>query len=267
MLHTLWKETELQKETDISSWEIFHENSKTGHYDKGLPNEQVVREMNKRYDSFPYKQFSKIPLPETNAPFAKTLLDTIMSRKSPEEIKPTVLTLEQLKTILFCGYGITRDNKEHEYINRPFRTVPSGGALYPLELYFYSNGKVQDLKSGLYHYAPTENAIQLIRAGDFDHDLSEALVSFQSHIAQDTAILIFITAVFARSTFKYKEKGYRFALIEAGHVAQNINLAATSLNLGTLNIGGYHDRVIDQFLNIDGLHHSTIYMNAICKGN
>lgn len=72
-----------------------------------------------------------------------------------------------------------------------------------------------------------------------------------------------VDAVFERSTFKYGDRGYRYALLEAGHVAQNLNLAATALNYGCVNIGGFFDRKIDQFLGLDGLTHSTIYMMLI----
>ncbi len=267
MLHSLWKEAELSSESATPSWEIFHENSKTGHYDGALTNDQVVAEMDNLYDVFPYKQFPAIPLPETLAPINRSFMETITNRVTPKEIRPTTLTMEELRTILYCGYGVTRDNSDNEYITRPFRTVPSGGALYPLELYFYTNQRVTSLAAGLYHYSPVENAIQCIREGNFDEEIANTLVSFQTHLAFDTSLILFITAAFNRSTFKYKEKGYRFALFEAGHVAQNINLAATALELGVINIGGYHDRLVDRFLKIDGLNHATVYLNGICKGN
>jgi SagB-type dehydrogenase family enzyme len=265
MSETLWKQVELSVESETPCWEIYHESSKTGHYDKALTNDQVVEQMNNLFDVFPYKQFASIPLPNTFSPINKTFLDAVNSRKTPTNFVPDNLTLEQLRTILHCGYGVTRDNADNEYIKRPFRTVPSGGALYPLEIYFYSNGKVEGLSAGIYHYSPVENAIQLVREGNFNEEISECFVSFQTHLAQETSLLIFITAVFNRSTFKYREKGYRFALLEAGHVAQNINLGATALDLNVINIGGFHDRLVDRFLKIDGLNHSTIYMNGISK--
>jgi SagB-type dehydrogenase family enzyme len=79
--------------------------------------------------------------------------------------------------------------------------------------------------------------------------------------------MVFITALFQRSTFKYGPRGYRFAFLEAGHVAQNINLASTAMGLGSVNICGYFDREIDELLGIDGLKHSTIYMIGIGKNS
>ena len=76
-------------------------------------------------------------------------------------------------------------------------------------------------------------------------------------------MLIFIVAIFGRSTFKYNDRGYRFVLIEAGHVGQNLSLAAASLGLGCVNIGGYFDREIDNYLGLDGIEQSAVYLAAI----
>jgi SagB-type dehydrogenase family enzyme len=89
------------------------------------------------------------------------------------------------------------------------------------------------------------------------------LVDFQANLAFDASLMLMITAAFNRSTFKYGARGYRFALLEAGHVAQNVNLAVTELGLGCFNVGGFYDRVADRFLGLDGLGQSTVYMTAI----
>ncbi len=263
MKDSLWETSKALTEPETPAWELFHENAKTGHYDKSLSNEQVLAQMDNLYESFPYNNFPLIPLPESFANFESSLLETIINRKTPTEIQSGTLSLEQLRTILYCGYGITRDNTEDSYINRPFRTVPSGGALYPLELYFYTAGGIDGLAAGIYHYTPTKNGLQLIKPGNFDQELEKTLVDFQRHLVAQTTLLIFITAAFNRSIFKYRDKGYRFCMLEAGHVAQNINLAATALNQAVINIGGYHDRLIDRFLHLDGLNQSTIYINGI----
>jgi SagB-type dehydrogenase family enzyme len=85
----------------------------------------------------------------------------------------------------------------------------------------------------------------------------------QPELAQGASLIIFLTAIFERSIFKYKERGYRYILLEAGHVAQNLNLVANAFGLGCVNIGGYFDREIDDLLDLDGVTHSTIYMIAI----
>lgn len=263
MIETLYSKIEWNQEPEVGCWEVFHENAKTGKYDKALTNEQVLAEMKNLYESFPYRNKKAIALPDTISPIEVPFEQVVLSRKTTANCKPVKISLEQLRTILHFGYGETRDNKNDEYIPRPFRTVPSGGALYPLELYFFTNGNVEGLEPGLYHYAPTLNAVHLIRKGDFRSQIAAGLVEFQSNLANDLSLIVFITAVFQRSIFKYREKGYRFAILEAGHVSQNINLTATALQLGVINIGGYYDREIDKFLEIDGLRQSTVYMTGI----
>jgi SagB-type dehydrogenase family enzyme len=76
-------------------------------------------------------------------------------------------------------------------------------------------------------------------------------------------VMIFITAVFERSVFKYGDRGYRFVLLEAGHVGQNLSLVANGLGLGAVSVGGYFDRKIDGLLGIDGLNHSTVYIISL----
>ena len=98
-------------------------------------------------------------------------------------------------------------------------------------------------------------------------EIGASLVFMQSNLSEDTAILFFITALFERSTFKYGSRGYRFIFLEAGHMAQNLNLAAVALGLGSVNICGYHDRDVDNLLNIDGLNQSTIYMVGLGKND
>jgi SagB-type dehydrogenase family enzyme len=118
--------------------------------------------------------------------------------------------------VLRSAYGITHDQRALGY-PRAFRAAPSAGALYPLELYFY-NGHCIGFPSGLYHYNPVDDNVRLLRAGDLTRQLASALVA--ENLATDAALIIFITAVFGRTVFKYGDRGYRFILLEAGHVAQ-----------------------------------------------
>jgi SagB-type dehydrogenase family enzyme len=167
--------------------------------------------------------------------------------------------LEQIGTLFFYAYGVTRINTDASF-PRPFRVVPSGGALYPLELFFHT-ASLKGHPSGIYHYNASEHCLRQLLEGDDTHRISLGMV--QPELAQGASLIIFLTAIFERSTFKYGERGYRFILLEAGHVAQNLNLVANALGLGCVNIGGYFDREIDEYLDLDGITHSTIYMLAI----
>ena len=165
--------------------------------------------------------------------------------------------MEQLAAILYYGYGVTRRPPDG---SRALRTVPSAGALYPLEV-FVQVRHVDQLAPGIYHYNPLRHHLRNVREGDYTDQLSRCLI--EHAIPENASLLIFITALFERSTIKYGDRGYRFVLLEAGHVAQNINIVCSGFRLGSLNVGGFFDREFDAFLQLDGITHSNIYMVAI----
>jgi SagB-type dehydrogenase family enzyme len=169
--------------------------------------------------------------------------------------------LEFLANLLHHSYGVTRENADNGF-PRPFRIVPSAGALYPLEIFFHSS-KVQGLQDGIYHYHPARNCLRQLSPRNESKNIAERLI--QPEIALEASVIIFITAIFERSVFKYGDRGYRFVLLEAGHVAQNMNLVGNALGLGCVNLGGFFDREIDDFLGLDGVTHSTLYLIAIGK--
>ena len=122
---------------------------------------------------------------------------------------------------------------------------------------------VGGLEPCLYHFQATAGLLQRLRPLPAD-ELAGAFV--QPDVIASAAAVILVTAVFERTTFKYAERGYRFALIEAGHVAQNIDLIATALRLPTVNLGGFFDRELEALLDIDGVEHSVVYAVAIGSG-
>lgn len=254
-----WNELCLPQEEEDTPWEIFHENSKTSRYEAFPDEATVVARMQEFYESLPYAGYPEIELPHTGYALDAPIGDVIQQRTTTRAMQPCHITLEQLATLLFNTYGITRDNSDADY-PRPFRIAPSGGGLYPLEIYFHTN-HVDGLTGGLYHYHPERNSIRLLRNRDESLEISKLLV--QNSLAFDSSIIFFFTAVFERSTFKYSNRGYRFVMIEAGHVVQNLLLSATAMGLGSTPIGGFFDRQADDFLGLDGLRHSTIYLTAI----
>ena len=137
---------------------------------------------------------------------------------------------------------------------------PSGGALYPLELYVAAL-RVDGLEPGLYHFDPLRNGLETIRIGIDGAEV--AALSTYPEIVAGCAALLLVAAVFGRSRFKYGQRAYRFALIETGHVGQNVLLAATALGLAAVPLGGYYDRRADEFLGLDGVNESTLYTVAV----
>jgi SagB-type dehydrogenase family enzyme len=253
-----WSQLVLSSGNEDQVWELFHENSKLSRYDTGLCGHEVLERVKRLHESLPFEGYPAVPLPLETAPLKLPLADAITTRVSIRDMQPSQLTLKQVGTLLHYAYGVTRENNGD--CPRPFRVVPSGGALYPLEIFFHS-ARIKGLRSGLYHYNPTESRLRMLREGDETQKIAKAMV--QTEVALGASLIIFITAFFERSVFKYRDRGYRFVLLEAGHVAQNINLVSSALGLGCLCIGGFFDREIDEFLNIDGVTQSAIYMIAI----
>jgi SagB-type dehydrogenase family enzyme len=171
------------------------------------------------------------------------------------------VALGELAALLHAGYGRTGQLlAAPEGIGPQLRTVPSGGALYPLELYVFA-WRVVGLACGRYHFDPLRRVVERVRAGDEREALLERTVYPEP--VGGCAVLLAITAVFWRSRFKYGLRGYRFALMEAGHVAQNVLLAATALGLGAVPLSGFYDRPMDELLGLDGVTESMLYAVAL----
>lgn len=254
-----WREILLPPGSEDLLWEIFHENSKVGRHTQTPSSADVREQMSALHESLPYDGYPAVQLPRSLTPLKRPLAETIATRISALSLTPCLLSLKNLATLLHYAYGITRDNADTT-IPRPFRVVPSGGALYPLEIYFHS-AHIDALEPGIYHFNPLRTNLRRLRPGNASTELAQAVL--QPDVVQGASLVIFITAIFERSIFKYGDRGYRFILLEAGHVAQNINLVANALGLASRNLGGFYDREMDDLLGIDGVTHSTIYLTAI----
>lgn len=242
---------------DEACWETYHENSKTERHDRPPPNDYVRARMAELALALPYEGYPTIALPAPE-PLAMPVGEAMLQRITGRDMQSCQIELGQLATLLFYAYGETRDNVDTPF-PRPFRTVPSGGALYPLDLFVHS-ARVNGLPPGLFYYDPTQHALRLVRRGDQSHKLTNVFV--QREVPLTSAFQLFITAFFERSTFKYRDRGYRFVLLEAGHVAQNFNLAATAMGLSVSCVGGFFDREADRFLELDGVTRGTVYIQV-----
>jgi SagB-type dehydrogenase family enzyme len=189
------------------------------------------------------------------------LWQAIDDRSSARAFAAGALGSSELASLLLAGYGVTHalDSPDGAH-TLPLRAVPSGGALYPLELYVAAL-RVDGLEPGLYHFDPLRNGLETIRIGI---DAAEvAGLSTYPEIVSGCAALLLVAAVFGRSRFKYGLRAYRFTLIETGHVGQNVLLAGTALGLAAVPLGGYYDRRADEFLGLDGVNESTLYTVAV----
>ena len=151
------------------------------------------------------------------------------------------LALDELSQILWAAQGVT-DRIEG------LRAAPSAGALYPLELYAAVGG-VKGLDAGVYRYQPRRHELVRTRKHDLRADLSLA-ASDQQWIKSAAVVLVF-AAVYDRLFHRYGDRGVRYALMETGHAAQNVQLQAVALGLASAPVGAFSDREVSAVLGLE----------------
>jgi SagB-type dehydrogenase family enzyme len=195
------------------------------------------------------------------APLDVSLQAAIERRRSRRAFGSEPMASDVLAALLQAAYGVTGLLEPVEDgFAYPLRAAPSGGALYPLELYV-AVLRVEALQPGLYHFDPLASTLETRRVGLVADEL--ARLSTDAEIASSCAALLLVAAIFGRTRFKYGLRGYRFALLEAGHVGQNVLLASSALRLAAVPLGGFYDRLTDAFLGLDGVNESAVYMIAV----
>lgn len=161
--------------------------------------------------------------------------------------------------MLLTTAGINQKRKNIDYSRRSY---PSAGARYPLEIYIIPL-RVEGLEGGVYHYNVKENSLEELYMQNMDGWILEA-TGGENWIC-DANFLVIITGVPDRSRIKYGERGFRYMLIETGHLAQNICLLSDSFGLETCPIGGFIESKIISLLDIDNIKEYPLYMLAIGK--
>ena len=186
--------------------------------------------------------FSKqemISLPQPTKTGRLSLEEALTTRRSIRQYSPKALTLNEVSSILWAGYGKNKWER---------KTSPSAGALYPIFLYIVV-GKVENLEKGIYLYNSDRHTLTKVSQEDTRSQLALAALS-QSWLSQ-APLVIAICARFEITTSKYGKRGIRYVYMEAGYVSQNIYLEATSLGLGTVTVGAFYDEEVKKILNID----------------
>lgn len=181
-----------------------------------------------------------VELPERDATPFSVLLENRRSRRS---YGSSPLTLEELSFLLWAAQGVESVG-EH----RTLRTVPSGGARHPLELYVFAN-RVVGLAPGLYHYLALDDKLERLgcRVNQMDQ-LTYALAG-QMFAGQAPVCLVW-TAVPYRSEWRYDYKGLKDLLLDAGHSCQNVYLACEERKLGCCALAAYDQEAMDELLGL-----------------
>ena len=184
---------------------------------------------------------TSLPKPRTEGPVS--LEETLSRRRSIREFSSDPLSISEISQLLWAAQGITDF--------RGFRTAPSAGALYPLELYVLT-------QDGVFHYDVQAHALKTLIEGDLRKDLYQVALNQESIL--QAPVTIVITAIYARIEVRYgRARTPRYVHLEAGHAAQNILLQAVSLNLGAVPIGAFEDSSVQAVLDLPS-DHQPLYL-------
>ena len=185
----------------------------------------------------------RIALPRAASSGEMSVEQAIAERRSVRDFGRGGLSRDDVGQLLWAAQGITH--------RKGYRTAPSAGGLYPIEVYVVA-GKVDALEPGVYRYSPRRHELVRVASGDRRSDLAAAALG-QDWVKHAPAVLV-IAGVYQRSSRKYGRRALRYTHIEVGHVAQNVYLQAAALGLGTVLVGAFHDPEVQEVLDLPGDH-------------
>jgi len=190
--------------------------------------------------------------------------DAIRNRRSRRDYSSAPFSLEELSYLLWATQGMSRvDRDEKGKLVTQFRTVPSGGARHPFETYLIIS-RVAGVDPGLYRYLPLEHQLLLIKK---DATLNkQAMVSCYGQAFIGSSAVVFVwAAIPVRTEWHYGSIAEKLIAIEAGHLCQNLYLAAESIHGGVCAAMGYDQARMDALLGLDGKEEFVIYLAATGK--
>jgi SagB-type dehydrogenase family enzyme len=243
--------------------ELFHENTKFQRAVSGTPDGQEnygVREleaMARAYKRYPRHPQVALPPIQTIGP---SFSEVIAARRTRRNFAARPLALAEVSAILQWSYGITGRAPIDGGGVQPFRAAPSAGALYPAEIYLAASA-VAGLAPGIYHFEVPSASLAVLECGHFAERLC-AICCGQEH-ARAAPLVVLISAVMQRTKRKYGERGYRYVLLDVGHLAQNLYLTCTALDLAIMTTCGFFDDEAADLLGIDGCEEAVVYVAFI----
>lgn len=206
------------------------------------------------------RSFSGVPKVKLSSPDLNQglpLWETLKKRRSIRRFKAETMAERDLSALLWAAQGVTETSSGYA-----LRTAPSAGALYPVETYLIVHN-VEGIQRGVYHYDALNHVLEQLRAGDIREEIARAALG-QRFIATGNVVFVW-TAFFERSKWKYRDRAYRYVYLDAGHIAQNVALAAVCLSLGSCQVAALYDDEINAVVGADGVEESVVYMTVVGK--
>lgn len=195
-----------------------------------------------------------LPDPGEGTTDLRSLIDSRMSIRNYADVP---ISLQDLSYLLWCTQGV----KEVVGAQATLRTVPSAGARHAIETYLLVN-RVHELPPGLYRYRALEHQLQEFTLFEGIADQVQEACLKQGHITGSAVTFIWSATVY-RMTWRYGERGFRYLFLDAGHVCQNLYLAAESMGYGVCAIAAFDDDRMNELLYLDGKDEFVLYL-ATC---
>jgi len=205
------------------------------------------------YKAYPGVDLVPLPRPEERPDTG--VLDAIAARRSIRSYTADPMTLDELGTLLQASAGITATTRGFA-----FRAAPSAGALYPVESYLVAN-RVEGLDPGVYHYGVAHHGLEAIHLQDVRKVVAAAGLG-QPCLENASAVFIW-TAMIDRCRAKYRDRGWRYVYLDAGHIAAQLSLAAVALGLGSVQVGAFYDDELAELVGVDLDEEPPLYLSAV----
>lgn len=209
------------------------------------------------YKSYPDAE-KKFPVDEPDFKVGKNLWVALRDRRSKRSYKDKPLEFKTLSQLIWASQGVTMKRAGYH-----LRTAPSAGGRFSVETYLVVRN-VEDLPQGIYHFDLRENVLELIKEGDFSNEIYTA--GLKQKFIKEAEVNFVWSSIMNRTKSRYGIRGYRYIYLDAGHIAQNLSLAAESLELGCCMVGSFYDDLMNELIEIDGKLEWIIYLGSIGFG-
>ncbi len=207
----------------------------------------------------PYPGAARLALPRVVSEPALPLAEAARPGETSAGFAATPLSLAQLGRLLHFANGVT-DATHRERKTGRMRAAPSAGALYAGEVYVVAE-RVRELAPGSYYYDVRQHALVQLERGSLLPRAAQAL-EWPAAVAR-AAALVLLSNVFGRYTWRYANRGYRYALIDSGHIGENMRLSAQSAGLREVPFSDFHDDALNDLLGLDGRKEAVCALSAI----
>ena len=201
-----------------------------------------------------------IDLPEVDSSILRKteLFACLTERRSRRQFTSEPLALAELSFLLWATQGVQQIKGENYATLRP---APSAGARHPFETYLLVN-RAEGLEIGIYRYLPLSHQLAfLFTEEDLPEKMTEAAVG--QRFVGDSAAVFAWSCVPYRGEWRYQSKSHKVMLIDAGHLCQNLYLAAEAIGCGTCGIGAYMQEAMDQLFRVDGRDEFIVYLAPV----